>query len=70
MERKDKVKLTTDHRKDGYWITGFPKVGYQDVGPYPTKTEAEEHRVSLQRTMDNWDNDKFWTVDTAKKILD
>jgi hypothetical protein len=56
------AKIKTEPRDDGYWITGFPPEGFEDVGPYKTKADAEEHRVSLQRTLDHWDDDKFWTA--------
>jgi hypothetical protein len=53
--------MKTVKRKDGYWITGVPECDI--VGPYETKSEAEDDRVGLERTEKNMDKRAFWTCE-------
>lgn len=46
-------------REDGWWIVNEG----EDYGPYDTKAEAEEDRRGLERTMEHWNERRFWTSD-------
>ena len=53
-------------KRDGeWWVPDLPH-DCGDIGPYGDKAEAEEHRVSLQRTFDHLDDWKFWTCEKPK----
>jgi len=52
---------------DGWWIHGFPECEPQ--GPFDTKKEAKEIRISLQRTLRFWDDHDFWTSDRDQHEL-
>lgn len=56
------VKLKVTKREDGWWITNFPP-GFDECGPYPTKDEATEDRIGLERTLEEWDEEnQRWIV--------
>jgi len=52
-------------RDDGWWVCGIPECG--DIGPYESRSEANEHKIGLQRTFDNIDNWSFWTTEPKPK---
>lgn len=43
------MKLTK--REDGWWITDCPE-GVEEMGPYDSKSEADEDRRGVQRSLD------------------
>jgi hypothetical protein len=60
-------------RKDGWWITELPECNecevcencgsQDDVGPYDTKSEAEDDQRGLARTEKAMDKRAFWTCE-------
>ena len=51
-----KYKVRIERRSDGWWIVGDPLLGFDDMGPYLTKAEAEDDGAGVARTVvtDEW----------------
>lgn len=54
--------LNLVRRADGWWVVGLPDAACPDCGPYVTKTEADEARRGLERTIRYGHQRRFWTV--------
>lgn len=49
--------MKTEQREDGWWITDCPP-GVEEMGPYPSRKEAEEDRRGVQRSLDEFEKTK------------
>ena len=56
--------MNTEHRPDGWWITGLDDC--DDCGPYTTHAEAEDDRRGLERFEKYGHRPGYVTVDKAK----